>query len=53
MMEQMLSKGLEEKFNAAMAYKEASVHGSSDSGNISGEENKEIDFNDVKLSLSG
>ena len=47
-MEQMLSKGLEEKFNAAMAYKEASVHGSSDSGNISGEENKEIDFNDVK-----
>jgi hypothetical protein len=43
MMEQMLSKGLEEKFNAAMAYKEASVH-----GNISGEENKEIDFNDVK-----
>jgi len=48
MMEQMLSKGLEEKFNASMAYKEASVHGSSDSGNISGEENKEIDFNDVK-----
>ena len=57
-MEQMLSKGLEEKFNAAMAYKSEnpssprdhmhSVHGSSDSGNISGEERPEIDYNDVK-----